>query len=170
MMQETIRTARAPRWLVIGSGVLLCMAMAPLSQAAEVCFTTFGGATHVQLKGTANRLKAAGAKNVSGRIFGSTLAPCAGLNQWPVVGTAVTAGNQVILAFRAMTVDAAACGAVDEIVTLDATTLSGPLQLHNDRNDFSNTTTMVSAPCSNPLTEGEPTSLAGEDSNGNVAP
>jgi hypothetical protein len=46
-----------------------------------------------------------------------------------------------------MTVDAAGCGAVDEIAALSPTTLSGPFQLHNDRNNFSNTNTLTPAPC-----------------------
>jgi hypothetical protein len=44
-------------------------------------------------------------------------------------------------------VDAAGCGAVDEIAALSPTTLSGPFELHNDRNNFSNTNTLMPAPC-----------------------
>ena len=52
-----------------------------------------------------------------------------------------------MLGYRAMTVDAAGCGAVDEIAALNPSTLSGPFQLHNDRNNFSNTSTLTPAPC-----------------------
>jgi len=44
-------------------------------------------------------------------------------------------------------VDAPGCGAVDLIVSLNRLTLSGQLQLHNDRNNFSNTSTLTPAPC-----------------------
>jgi len=166
---RTIETTRLPRWIAIGLGAMLSLAVTPLSEAAEVCFTTFGGGTHVQFKTTATRLKAAGEKALVGRIFGG-LAPCAGLNQWPLTGVAIASGNQIILGFRASTVDAAGCGAVDYIVNLDATSLSGPLQLHNDRNNGSNTSTLNPAACANPFGEGEPSSLAGEDPNGNIVP
>jgi len=125
----------------------------------------FNGSVHLQLETTAAALKAPGTLSIGGRIFGA-LSPCAGLNQWPVIATKVTKGTQVILAYRAMTVDAAACGAVDEIANLAAATLSGPLQLHNDRNNFSNTTTLVAAPCANPLAKAA-AAPAGKDTQGN---
>ena len=81
-----------------------------------------------------------------GVVFGA-LAACAGQTHWPLVGTAVANNKVVVLGFRAMTVDAAGCGAVDEIAALSPTTLSGPFQLHNDRNNFSNTNTLTPAPC-----------------------
>ncbi len=45
-----------------------------------------------------------------------------------------------------MTADAAACGATDNLVSL-TDTLIGSLVLHNDRRNFSNTTTLVLARC-----------------------
>ena len=57
----------------------------------------------------------------------------------------------MILSFRAMTADAPNCGAVDYIVNLNAAGTSGPLQLHNDRANFSNTSTLAQAPCTSPV-------------------
>lgn len=104
-----------------------------------------------------------------GRVFGA-LVPCAKLTQWPVMGAVVVDGDQIVLAFRAMTVDAATCGAVDHIVRLDPATLSGPLQLHNNRNDFSDVSALVSAACASPPDPDGSARHGGADSQGNPAP
>jgi len=111
--------------------------------AGPQCFSTFGGTVTVLFNS-----KVTSTKPLSGRIFGA-LASCAGLDAWPVLGSAVrnAAKTQVTLAFRAMTVDNAICGAADFIAALSLPTLSGPLQLHNDRSGFSNTDTLTLVPC-----------------------
>jgi hypothetical protein len=114
--------------------------------SAQACFTAFGGSVHYQFTLTPAQLKAPGIRNVAGVVFGA-LAACAGQTHWPLVGTAVANSRVVVLGYRAMTVDAAGCGAVDDIAALSPTTLSGPFQLHNDRNNFSNTSTLTPAPC-----------------------
>jgi hypothetical protein len=107
----------------------------------------FGGDVTVEVNTT---VTAAGA--ITGRIFGSGLTSCAGLTAWPIFGSSfknVTGATE--FAFRAMTVDSATCGAVDYIVPLSGKPLSGTAQLHNDRTNFGNTTTMTLAPCASPL-------------------
>lgn len=137
---------------------------------AEVCFTGFNGGVHYQLQTTVNQLKTPGTKLISGRIFGS-LSPCAGLNEWPLIVSSIKKNNSsLILAFRSMTVDTTGCGAVDNIVNLNPSTLSGPLQLHNDRNNFSNTTTLVSAPCIEPSSVSTSQRNTTMDSFGNKTP
>lgn len=170
-MKAGTKVSQCLRGLVTGMAALLLIAAAPIADAAEVCFTAFGGSVHYQFKTSTNRLKAVGTKPIAGRVFGA-LAACAGLTQWPITGTAISRSSQIILGFRAMTVDAAACGAVDLIVDLDPATLSGPLQLHNDRNNGSNTSTLVPAACINPLALGEAGLLAAgqADVQGNVVP
>lgn len=115
----------------------------------EICFTAFGGTVHYQFSLDGCPPSGDGAFSLHGRVFGA-LVPCAGLGQWPVVGTAVVDGAQIVLGFRAMTVDAASCGAVDYIVRLDPATLVGSLQLHNGRNDFSNESTLAPVACARP--------------------
>jgi hypothetical protein len=163
-----MKSKQGVRLFVGGIAVILCLAVSPRAWA-EKCFTSFSGTVHIQLETTTAALQAQGTQSFGGRIFGS-LSPCAGLNQWPVIATKVTKGTQVILAFRAMTVDAASCGAVDEIAKLASGTLSGPLQLHNDRNNFSNTSTLVPAACTNPAAAAALAAPAGKDKQGNVVP
>jgi hypothetical protein len=114
--------------------------------SAQTCFTAFGGSIHFQFSPSVAAFKAPGIRSVAGVTFGA-LAPCAGLTHWPLVGTNVSDREKIVLGFRAMTVDAADCGAVDVIASLRRSNLTGPLQLHNDRNNFSNTNTLTPAPC-----------------------
>lgn len=139
----------------------------------EACFTGFDGTVRYQfsIKGLKPTDKEIGP--FQGRVFGALVA-CAGLNQWPLMANAIAAGDRIVLTFRAMTVDAVGCGAVDYLVALDARTLSGPLYLHNARNQFSNTSTLVPAPCveppsGGPVGPGGGTGRGGADLHGNVA-
>jgi hypothetical protein len=126
------------------SGVAM-LAAGPLA-SAQTCFTAFGGSVHYQFAISPASMKQPGTKNVAGVVFGA-LAPCAGLTHWPVVGTVTSNEKIVVLGYRAMTVDASGCGAVDQIASLNPGNLNGPLQLHNDRNNFSNTSTLTAGPC-----------------------
>ncbi len=155
---------------VTGMAALFSLAVCPIAQATT-CFSAFGGAIHYHFSISSLALKTPGTKTFSGQTFGA-LVPCAGLDQWPVTATANVKNGQIILGFRAMTVDAAGCGAVDYIVNLDPHTLSGPLELHNDRNNFSNTSTLAPAACVNPpsATALAPLSSIREDLQGNRVP
>ncbi len=68
-------------------------------------------------------------------------------HKWPIIGTVSVGATQAILAFRSLTVDVATCGAVDNIVSLSLSTMSGTLQLHNDRNNFSNSSSISKTDC-----------------------
>jgi hypothetical protein len=140
-----MKLPRQKRVLLAGIAVFPILAGATPA-LAQACFTAFGGSIHYQFTLTPAQLKAPGIRSTPGVVFGA-LAACAGQTHWPLVGTAVANNRVVVLGFRAMTVDAAGCGAVDEIAALNPTTLSGPFQLHNDRNNFSNTSTLTPAPC-----------------------
>ena len=128
------------------SSVIAAVLAGTTTASAQTCFTAFGGTIHYQFASSVAAFKAIGIRNVAGVTFGA-LSPCAGLTHWPLVGTEVSDKEKIVLGFRAMTVDAPGCGAVDLIVSLSPRTLSGQLQLHNDRNNFSNTTTLTQAPC-----------------------
>jgi hypothetical protein len=171
MTTKAIDRFRSHRWLATGLAVLFCMAMTPLSEAADLCFLTLGNGVEFQFKTTMARLKAPGEKSLNGRMFGVTLADCAGLKQWPVTGTAMTTSTGLItLGFSAATVDAASCGAVDFIVTLDPRSLSGSLQLRNEHNNFSTTSTFTPVACApQPSADGPSPLIAGEDAIGNIA-
>jgi len=142
------------------------------AKIAEICFTAFEGTVHYQFSLQGRPPSGDGAFPLQGRVFGA-LVPCAGLGQWPVTGTLVVDGDQIVMGFRALTVDAASCGAVDYIVRLDPATLAGPLQLHNNRKDFSNESTLVPAACARPPAPIEPGQRrlgGGADPQGNPAP
>jgi len=111
--------------------------------ATQTCFTWNSGSTHLQFN---SAFTGSGLHALTGVEFGG-LSPCAGLSHWPVFGTAFTKGNTIVMGFRAETVDADGCGAVDYIVKLALSTMSGPLQLHNDRTDSSNKNRLVPASC-----------------------
>ncbi len=147
--------------------IAICLTIAAgTAFAGQQCFTAFGGTVTY-----AFNAKVTSKKALSGRIFGS-LASCAGLTAWPIVGSAFTNASktQITLAFRAMTVDAAACGAVDHIVTLSLPGLTGNLELHNDRNSVSNTSAITVADCPAAIPPAVvPRSVGGADVFGNVA-
>lgn len=139
----------------------------------EACFTGFGGAVHYQFSIRGYKPADREIGPFQGRVFGALVA-CAGLDRWPLMATAIAAGDRIVLTFRAMTVDAVGCGAVDYLASLDAGTLSGPLYLHNARNQFSNTSTLVPAPCVEPPAPGSRgpgggTGRGGADLQGNAA-
>ena len=142
-----MKLSRQKKLLTTGIAVLPIL-VGGTPALAQACFTAFGGSVHYQFSLTPAALRAPGIRNVAGVVFGG-LAPCAGQTHWPLVGTAVANAKVVVLGYRAMTVDAAGCGAVDEIAALSPSTLAGPLQLHNDRNNFSNTRTAAASLSSN---------------------
>ena len=153
----------------IATATMLAVASAA---SAQTCFTAFGGSVHYQFTASVANFKQRGIRNVAGVVFGA-LSPCAGLTHWPLVGTEDSNGREVVLGFRAITVDAAGCGAVDEIASLNPSTLDGPLQLHNDRNNFSNTNALTLASCvTAPLlaAEAAPVARGQKDPGGNSLP
>jgi hypothetical protein len=156
--------------LLAGVAGILGLIMSSFA-SAENCFTAFNGDVYYQFDITTAELKAKGTSTFGGRTFGK-LVTCAGLNWWPITATKVRKGNKIILAFRAMTVDSNNCGAVDHIVTLNPVTLSGPLELHNDRKNFGNSSTLVPAACIVPSSVASfATFGSGEtDPQGNVMP
>jgi len=87
---------------------------------------------------------------VNGRTWGA-LSPCDGLSSWPIVGSAhFSKTNGLVVAYRAFTVDATVCGAVDVIGTMSGSPPSGPFQLWNQRTNFGNTGTWTEVTCPAP--------------------
>jgi hypothetical protein len=123
--------------------------MAPPAEAASTCFNGFGGTIHYNFAVAPTTFATPGTFSTPVVEF-DKLSSCAGLKKWPIVGTVTVTATSVVLAFRALTVDAAGCGATDNIVGMSPRKLSGSLQLHNDRSDFSNTGTFVEASCVTP--------------------
>jgi hypothetical protein len=103
-----------------------------------------------------------------GRTWGA-LSSCAGLASWPVVGSSHHSKTDgLVLSYRAFTLDANNCGAVDFIGTLKGKPLSGPFQLFNQRSNFGNTGTWTEVKCPvPPKNRAEPP--AGVDALGNAA-
>jgi hypothetical protein len=105
---------------------------------------------------------------LNGRVFGS-LSSCDGLVSWPLVGSAHHSKTDgLVVAFRAFTVDANNCGAVDWIGKLSGKPLSGPFQLFNQRTNFGSTGTWTQVKCPTPPQE-QAAPPAGVDALGNVA-
>jgi hypothetical protein len=163
-MQPRISFAR--RCTVGAVGIAASIAV---SQArAATCFSAFSGGVHYNFADPLTSFTTPGTYSTPGVLFGS-LSSCAGLAKWPIVGTVTVTATSVVLAFRALTVDAAGCGATDNIVSLTPKKLSGTLQLHNDRNNFSNSSAFANGVCTTPPPEGgfAPTVLDAKDSDGN---
>src|SRR5262252_84623 len=109
---------KSAKALLAGTAAIgLAVAGAPTT-ASELCFAAFGGSVHYQFETTVSALQTQGTQPLTGRVFGA-LRRCAGLSEWPLVGGSITTSNTVILGYRAMTVDASSCGAVDNIVSLN---------------------------------------------------
>lgn len=79
---------------------------------ADTCFTAFGGTVHYQFAQQGSSFFGPGTHEVDGVVFGA-LSSCAGLARWPVIGAIQVNLTSAALGFRAMTVAAAGCGAVD---------------------------------------------------------
>jgi hypothetical protein len=120
-----------------------------MAAPAETCFTAFSGTVHYQFAAKSSAFTGTGTHSIPGVVFGD-LTSCAGLNRWGVVGTATGDGTNTILGLRDETADASSCGAVDVTVSLSPTTLTGPLQLFNERTDFGNSDTLTKATCVTP--------------------
>jgi hypothetical protein len=154
---------------IVAASAALLGAAAAIPASAETCFTAFSGTNHFQFSQSRAAFTTPGQRVVNGVEFGSALFPCAGLKRWPLIGAVQVDHSGAALTFRSMTVDANTCGAVDFIIDLNPTTLTGPLQLHNDRNNFSSTSTLVEAACvTPPPAEAEASEAApGQDVAGN---
>jgi hypothetical protein len=168
---ETLDMNLKRTFQMVAAGTALLLLAAELPASAETCFTAFNGGNHFQFSQSRAAFTTPGQRVVNGVVFGSALFACAGLKRWPLIGAVQVDHAGSVLAFRAFEVDAKSCGAVDFIVDLNSTTLSGPLQLHNDRNNFSSTSTLVEAACITPPAaaeaEGAPEAAPGRDAVGN---
>jgi hypothetical protein len=133
--------------IALAGAVALLAAAAP-AQAA-ICFSGFSDTVKYNFDVAPATFETPGTYSVPGVEFGK-LTPCAGLKKWPIVGTVTVTATSVVLGFRALTVAKTACGAPDYIVAMTPKRLSGVMQLHNDRNNFSNSTTFVQTPCTVP--------------------
>jgi hypothetical protein len=142
-------------------GVVL---LAPgLALAAPQCFQVFTG-VYVRFEQPITSTETA----QEGRTWGA-LSSCDGLVSWPVIGSSHRSKKDgLTLAYRAMTLDATNCGAVDYIGTLKGTPLSGPFQLWNQRTNFGNTGTWTQITCPAPPEQGAKPP-AGVDALGNLA-
>jgi hypothetical protein len=133
-----------------------------LALAAPQCFQPFTG-VYIRFEQPVTSTEAA----LTGRVWGA-LSSCDGLVSWPVVGSShFSKTDGLTIAFRAFTVDATVCGAVDYIGTLSGTPLTGPFQLFNQRTNFGNTGTWTEVACPKPPAKGA--APAGVDVQGNLA-
>ena len=119
--------------------------LAPMALAAPQCFSPFSG---VYIRFEQPVTDSSVARN--GRVWGA-LSSCDGLSSWPVVGNSYHSNaDGLVVAFRAFTVDANNCGAVDWIGTLKGKPLSGPFELFNQRTNFGNSGTWTEITCPTP--------------------
>lgn len=145
---------------VLVSAVLLAPGLA---LAAPQCFQVFSG-VYVRFEQPITNTETA----QEGRTWGA-LSMCDGLVSWPVIGASHRSKKDgLTLAYRAMTVDANTCGAVDFIGTLKGTPLSGPFQLFNQRTNFGSSGTWTQITCPSPPEDGA-MPPAGVDPFGNIA-
>jgi hypothetical protein len=155
----------APRIAVSAIAAAGIIAAAPMAHAVT-CFSAFGGTVNYNFNLTTANFSTVGTYAAPGVTFGA-LSPCAGLSKWPVMGTLTVSKTSAVLAWRAETVDAAGCGAVDEIVGMTPGHLTGTLQLHNDRNNFSNTSAFTQTACLTPAIADVARPLDAADPTGN---
>jgi len=163
-MQQRISLARR----TAAGAIAIATSLALSDAQAATCFSAFSGSVHYNFAEPLTSFTTPGTYSTAGVEFGS-LSPCAGLKKWPIVGTVTVTASSVVLAYRVLSVDAAGCGAVDEIVSMTPKKLSGTLQLHNDRNNFSNSSAFANGTCATPPPEGGffPAVLDAKDPQGN---
>jgi hypothetical protein len=134
-----------------------------LALAAPQCFQVFSG-VFVRFEQPITNTETA----QTGRTWGA-LSSCDGLVSWPVIGSSHHSKTDgLTLSYRAMTVDANTCGAVDFIGTLSGKPLSGPFQLFNQRTNFGNSGTWTQITCPKPPKNGAQLP-SGVDALGNAA-
>ncbi|MCG6941444.1 MAG: hypothetical protein LJE69_09355 [Thiohalocapsa sp.] len=114
--------------------------------AEPVCLSAFDGDVLYEINVGENIADTDIGPSITGRVSGN-LAPCAGLGAWPFEGSWLLLGDTVAVAFRAMTVDALGCGAVDTMMVMDSASYEGTLELYNSRSDFANTSTVQKIDC-----------------------
>jgi hypothetical protein len=93
-----------------------------------------------------------------------------GLTHWSLVGTEVSDQSNIVLGFRAMTIGNSGnpnCGAVDFVASLSQSTLSGPMELYNERFAAGGSDTLTSASCAPVPTSVEPVTKGQKDQIGN---
>ena len=163
-MQQRISRARRS----MAGAISIAAGLAMTQAQASTCFSAFSGSVHYNFEDPLTSFTTPGTYSAPGVAFGG-LSPCAGLKKWPIVGTVTVTASSVVLAYRVLSVDAAGCGAVDEIVGMTPKKLSGTLQLHNDRNNFSNSSAFACGTCTTPPPEGGffPAVLDAKDPQGN---
>lgn len=137
--------------IAVGGAVAIVTAVAAPVDAA-VCFSGFSNTVKYNFEVTPATFTTPGTYSVPGVEFGK-LTRCAGLTKWPIVGTVTVTPTSVVLGFRALTVAVSACGATDYIVAMTPKRLSGVVQLHNDRNNFSNSSAFTQTLCTVPPPE-----------------
>jgi hypothetical protein len=128
------------------TAAVFMLASTQAALAKQACFTAFGGTVNYQFDGSVTTLQATGYHPLTGVTFGA-LTSCAGLTHWAVMGSAYTESTSIVMGWRSETVDANNCGAVDFIVNLDPATMTGSLQLYNERTGFGNSDTLTKAKC-----------------------
>jgi len=146
------------------AAIVGALLLAPgMALAAPQCFQPFSG---IFIRFEQPVTTSTVARN--GRVWGA-LSSCAGLSSWPVVGNSYHSKTDgLVLAFRAFTVDANTCGAVDFIGTLKGKPLSGPFQLFNQRTNSGSSGTWTQITCPAPPEE-RALPPAGVDALGNFA-
>jgi hypothetical protein len=157
-------TMRIKRAIAVIVGAALLAPSMALAAPQFQCFQVFSG-VYIRFN---QRVKFNTTAALNGRTWGA-LSGCDGLSSWPIVGSSHHSKTDgLVLAYRAMTVDANNCGAVDFIGTLKGNPLSGPFQLFNQRTDFGTSGTWTEIKCPTPPENGVQLP-AGVDALGNVA-
>jgi len=157
-------TTRIKRSIAVIVGAALLAPSMALAAPQFQCFQVFTG-VYIRFN---QRVKFNTTAALNGRTWGA-LSGCDGLSSWPIVGSSHHSKTDgLVLAYRAMTVDANTCGAVDFIGTLKGNPLSGPFQLFNQRTNFGSSGTWTQIKCPTPPENGAQPP-AGVDALGNVA-
>lgn len=163
------RRRKASATLIMTVGLLLFGG--GIAQAQDACFNAFGGFLNFVFNMADFTVSSRTSNALGGRVTGIWSGPCAGgLREFPIIGGSVFSpdGTKVILAFRMMSADADACGAVDFIATIDFWTLSGPIEFYNSRTNVGGKSEIVMTSCT--FSESPPVSSGVRNPLGNPVP
>lgn len=132
--------------VVLYIGVCLLSLGSTVAKAEDFCLTGFGGLTYWLNFQQFGPFSGSSSGPITGRVTGG--ATCGTLGGGiPLDGSSNFDGNNLNIGFQVHAVDNLGCGSVEFKVIINLTTLSGPLDLWNTKNDFANSGTVTLGAC-----------------------
>ena len=152
--------------VLVLAGACLLSVGTTVVKAEDLCLTGFGGFTYWLNFQQFAPFSGASSGPITGRVTGG--ATCGTLGGGiPLDGSSNIDGNNLNLGYQVHGVDISGCGSVEYKVILSLSTLSGPLDLWNAKNNFENSGNVTLGACPPAGSASEALPLGASDAAGN---